>query len=130
VVTCRTHGDFKSIDPDAALCLYRIAQEALHNVVNHAGASRAEVHLRLVGNNAEITIADNGKGFDLQKQRTDAGLGLVGITERARLAGGTFTLVTAPNEGTHVRVQVPINGRTTTTTGDTPPFRGSSDRHQ
>ena len=62
--TCTAEGDFGAITPDAALCVYRIAQEALRNVVAHAGASRADVRLLQMGDQAQITIADDGQGFD------------------------------------------------------------------
>ena len=61
-LTCSAEGDFASIAPEVALCLYRIAQEALRNVIAHAGASRADVRLLRTGDDAEITIADDGKG--------------------------------------------------------------------
>ena len=63
-MTCTAEGDFGAITPDAALCVYRIAQEALRNVIAHAGASRADVKLLQVGDHAQITIADDGRGFD------------------------------------------------------------------
>ena len=59
-------GDFGAITPDAALCVYRIAQEALRNVIAHAGASRADVRLLQIGDQTQITIADDGRGFDPQ----------------------------------------------------------------
>ena len=65
VLTCSAEGDFASIAPEVALCLYRIAQEALRNVVAHAGASRADVRLLRTGDDVEMTIADDGKGFDV-----------------------------------------------------------------
>ena len=117
-VTCRTEGNFESLEPKVALCLYRIAQEALHNVVKHAGAGQAEVRLLRTGDSAELTIADDGKGFDIRTRKSGAGLGLVSITERARLAGGTVSIVTALNKGTQIRVQIPINERTMTDAGD------------
>ena len=98
-VTCRAQGDFDAIGHDAALCLYRIAQEALHNVVKHAEARHAEVVLVRTPDGAELTVSDDGKGFDIQVRTTGTGLGLVSITERARLAGGTVSIVTALNEG-------------------------------
>jgi len=107
-VTCTAEGDFESLDPEAALCLFRIAQEALHNVVKHAHASHAEVRLVRTADSAEITIVDDGSGFDVDTRKSGTGLGLISITERARLAGGTVSIVTALNEGTRVRVQVPI----------------------
>ena len=63
-MTCTAEGDFGAITPDAALCVYRIAQEALRNVIAHAGASRADVSLLQMGDQAQITIADDGRGFD------------------------------------------------------------------
>ena len=94
VLTCRAEGDFTSIAPDAALCLYRIAQEALRNVIAHSGARRADIRLLRNGEHAEITITDDGKGFDLARSlHQGKGLGLVSITERARLVGGTATIV-------------------------------------
>ena len=63
-ITCTAEGDFRDITPDAALCVYRIAQEALRNVIAHAGASGADVKLLQIGDQAQITIADDGRGFD------------------------------------------------------------------
>jgi PAS domain S-box-containing protein len=111
-MTCTSEGDFRAITPDAALCVYRIAQEALRNVIAHAGATRADVRLRLAGDQAEITIADDGRGFDtgnrLEKER---GLGLVSISERARIIGGTVSVVSRLNQGTQVQATIPLNGR-------------------
>ena len=116
-VTCSAQGDFGSLDPAAALCLYRVAQEALQNVVKHAEARQAEVRLLRTGESAELTIADDGKGFDIQTSRSGTGLGLVSMTERARLAGGTVSIVTALDKGTQIRVQIPIDARTMTEAG-------------
>jgi PAS domain S-box-containing protein len=107
-VTCRAQGDFDAIGHDAALCFYRIAQEALHNVVKHAEARHAEVALIRTPDGAELTVSDDGKGFDIQVRTAGTGLGLVSITERARLAGGTVSIVTALKKGTQVRVHVPL----------------------
>ena len=90
-MTCTAEGDFESIDTETALCLYRIAQEALHNVVKHAGARQAEVRLFRTADSDELTIADDGRGFDVaETRRNGKGLGLVSINERVRLAGGTL----------------------------------------
>ena len=100
-MTCTAEGDFESIDSETALCLYRIAQEALHNVVKHADARQAEVRLLRTADSAELTIADDGKGFDVaETRRNGKGLGLVSINERVRLAGGTLSVVTEWNKGT------------------------------
>lgn len=103
-------GDFESTDPETALCLYRVAQEALRNVVSHAGARRAEVRLIRTAHGSELSIVDDGKGFDIVRARTSgAGLGLVSINERVRLVGGSVTIVTELNKGTRVHVGIPVN---------------------
>lgn len=109
-VTCSAQGDFVSIAPEAALCLYRIAQEALRNVVVHAAARRADVRLRRTDDVAEITITDDGKGFDVASAHASrTGLGLVSITERVRLAGGAVSIVTELTKGSRVHAQIPPN---------------------
>ena len=111
-MTCTAEGDFGAITPDAALCVYRIAQEALRNVIAHAGASRAEVRVLQAGDQAEITIADDGRGFDATNRgERDKGLGLVSMSERARIMGGTVSVVSGPNQGTRVQAKIPVNGR-------------------
>ncbi len=86
--------------------LYRIAQEALNNVMQHAAASKA--HMRLVTTPAEVrmTVEDNGRGFDAENV-PDSRYGLLGLSERARLLGGAMRLETSPGEGTRVEVTVP-----------------------
>ena len=116
-VTCTAEGDFESLSPDVALCLYRIAQEALQNVTKHAHARLARVRLRRIGDTAELTISDDGKGFDIQKRGGGSGIGLVSITERARLLNGTSSVVTTLNEGTTVRVRIPIQTRLSNDSG-------------
>jgi len=111
VMRCGADGEFASIGPEAGLCLYRIAQEALRNVVAHAGASRADVRLCRKDDHAEITITDDGHGFDLNDPERRNGLGLVSITERAKLAGGTISIGPGPDQGTRVHAAIPVNGR-------------------
>ena len=92
VMKCSAEGEFASIAPDAALCVYRIAQEALRNVVAHAGASCAEIRLVEIDDHLEITITDNGQGFDVTSSDRGKGLGLVSVAERAKIAGGTLSI--------------------------------------
>ena len=111
-MTCTAEGDFRTITPDASLCVYRIAQEALRNVIAHAGASRADVRLLQIGDQAQITIADDGRGFDATNRvERDKGLGLVSMSERARIMGGTVSIVSGPNQGTRVQAKIPVSGR-------------------
>jgi PAS domain S-box-containing protein len=108
-VSCRADGNLESMAEETALCLYRITQEALRNVVKHAGARQAKVRLVRTGDAAELTISDDGNGFDAHASGSETGLGLISIAERARLAGGTVSIVTALNKGTTVRVSVPVH---------------------
>ena len=102
-------GDFNGTSGDTALCLYRVAQEALRNVVTHAGARHADIALRREGGVAELTITDDGTGFDINQARASFnGLGLVSIHERVRLAGGAVSIVTELNKGTQVRVRLSL----------------------
>ena len=122
---CAASGKFQAITPDAALCIYRIAQEALRNVIAHAGASRADVTLVQADDQAQITIADDGRGFDASEQRRAGhGLGLVSISERARIIGGTVSIVSGPNQGTRVQAKIPVNGRVKSHAG----WNGRTDR--
>jgi two-component system sensor histidine kinase UhpB len=110
-VTFRADGDFKSTSGETALCLYRVAQEGLRNVLTHANARHAEVRLRRAGDFAELSIADDGRGFDIgTASRSRHSLGLVSIGERVRLIGGTLSIITELNLGTRLHVQVPANG--------------------
>jgi signal transduction histidine kinase len=111
VMRCHADGDFASVTPEAGLCLYRIAQEALRNVVTHAGASRAEVRLCRTDDDAELTITDDGRGFDMNDPERHNGLGLVSITERAKLTGGSIRIETGANRGTRVHAMIPVSVR-------------------
>ncbi len=82
-------------------------QEALNNVVRHAGTDRAWVRLRHDGGVLELEVEDHGKGFGLAQNR---GLGLVTMRERADLLGGSIEFLTPSNGGTLVRLTVPIEG--------------------
>jgi PAS domain S-box-containing protein len=93
------------IDKDTAVCLYRITQEALRNVVKHARTGAARVSL--TGNGAlTLTIEDDGIGFDATRAR-GVGLGLASMEERARLIQAELTVDSRPGHGSVVRVRVP-----------------------
>ena len=91
-----------------ASCFYRVTQEALRNVVKHAG--KAKVQVRLLGNPNELilSIADDGIGFKLPLIRSKNSLGLVSIEERARLVDGEFSLKTKPGQGVLIRIKVAL----------------------
>jgi PAS domain S-box-containing protein len=95
------------LSPEIALCLYRIAQEALHNVARHACATLGSVTLAGGEHGLELSVTDNGAGFDPQAARTRGRLGLLSMEERARLAGGTLEIRSSPGQGTRIQVRVP-----------------------
>jgi PAS domain S-box-containing protein len=96
------------ISKDVALCLFRIAQEALGNVVKHSEADKANVELRLSANGVILHVADNGRGFDSLASNLGAGIGLIGMTERLRLVGGKLTIRSEPMRGTEILADVPL----------------------
>jgi len=106
-VTLDIRDDMKSIPSDAALCLYRVAQESLRNVAKHSGAKNAEVMLARNHESLELRIADKGAGFN-PKQRNLRGLGLISIEERVKLLHGKFEVKSQPGCGTELRVNIPL----------------------
>jgi signal transduction histidine kinase len=101
-----------SIPGDVALCLYRIVQEALRNVIKHSGAKAAAVRLDASQEELHLTIADSGIGFHPSGRGGHDGLGLISMRERLRLVGGRLSLQSQPSRGTEVHVHVPLRQRT------------------
>ena len=93
---------------ETGLTLFRILQEALHNVVKHSGVKQVDVQLSEQLNEIHLTITDAGKGFDIQAARQGRGLGLASMEERVRLVNGTVSIVSRPMGGTSIRVRVPF----------------------
>jgi signal transduction histidine kinase len=87
--------------------LYRIAQEALTNVIRHAGARRADVVLERRDDIVLILVEDDGKGFDVDGAKMAGPLGLLGMQERAEMLGGTLTVESNEGRGTTLVVEVP-----------------------
>jgi signal transduction histidine kinase len=88
--------------------LYRMAQEALNNALKHAAATSVTISLRLAGEWVELEVVDDGTGFDPEVGVNNGGLGLHSIRERAERLGGSFTLLSAPGQGTQVKVRVKL----------------------
>jgi signal transduction histidine kinase len=107
-LTLRTAGDLDGIPPTVALCLYRVAQEALRNVAAHSAAHRAEVALTRARDGLELTITDNGRGFDPAAVARGRGLGLMSIEERVRMVRGSVRIASRLGSGTTLCVQVPL----------------------
>jgi signal transduction histidine kinase len=96
------------IADDAALTLYRVAQEALQNVVKHAGATMATIDLRATRGALAMCVADDGRGFATDRPST--GIGLAGMQERVALVDGKLAIDSVPGNGTRVRVTLPRAG--------------------
>ena len=97
-----------ALPAEASLCLFRVAQEALSNTMRHAGASAVTVLLssRSTGG-LQIAVSDNGSGFDLERPRDRASLGLASMRERVRLLQGELDIESTPGRGTTVVAWVP-----------------------
>ena len=102
-------GVSSEIPKDVALCLFRIAQEALGNVVKHSHVKQAQAELCGADNEIRLRVVDAGAGFD--PRLTDAGIGLVSMRERLRLVGGTLSVRSAPSKGTEILAQVPLSAQ-------------------
>jgi signal transduction histidine kinase len=96
--------------PDAALCLYRVAQESLRNVARHARAKKAEISLRTRDGGVELEVRDNGVGFDPDAHRGAHSLGHASMRERIHLVRGRLAIRSAPGRGTSVAAWVPAGG--------------------
>ncbi len=96
--------DFPTLPPDVEQSLYRVAQEALENTAKHASASRVSLSLKTIENQIELSIHDNGKGFNTKSipNETDR-FGIRGMQERAAVIGGTLSVESRPGGGTTVR---------------------------
>ena len=112
------HAHFEAEDaphdlaPDAETACFRVAQEAINNVLRHARARNLWVRLFTAGGRLAISVRDDGRGFDLDSVRAraanGASLGLVGMEERMALAGGSFELRSSPGQGTVLLATFPI----------------------
>ena len=98
------------------LTFYRILQEALKNVEQHAHARHVSVGLTQPGDSVQLTIKDDGIGFEPDPQparrKGKVGLGLLGLRERVTYLGGTLIVKSAPGKGTTLQAQIPLMDRT------------------
>ena len=91
---------------DVSLCFYRVAQEALNNVVKHSNTSNAQVILTQDAGILRMMVKDFGSGFEIADAA--AGLGLATMKERLHTIGGAFSVVSKPGEGTMISAEAPI----------------------
>jgi len=102
----------QDIEPDTETACFRVAQEAITNVIRHAKARTVWVRLFMASGRLALSVRDDGRGFDLDAVRrrgaSGASLGLIGMEERIALAGGSFELRASPGQGTVVLATFPL----------------------
>jgi len=111
-VSCDTDETVNELSPGAALCLYRIAQEALGNAAKHAHAQRVEVRLTRSDGRVALTVSDDGVGCAPGQIGRSGGLGLINMRERVFQLNGTFEFSSEPGRGATLRVTVPFRPAT------------------
>jgi signal transduction histidine kinase len=107
IIELRVSPHAKDLPEDVALCLYRVAQEALGNALRHAEAQRIDVALQIERHQVELIITDNGKGFVTEGEGC-RGLGLMSIDERTKLLGGSYRLQSTLGKGTELCIRIPL----------------------
>jgi two-component system sensor histidine kinase UhpB len=108
-VAFHTDGKLEGLPMEVALCVFRIAQEAQHNIALHAHAQSVQASLSQNGDGLELTVTDDGQGFNVAEARQGDGLGLLSMDERARLLRGRVHIDSAPRQGTTIRAVVPLD---------------------
>ncbi len=106
----RLEGSVRPLPVRAEVGLYRIAEEALRNVVEHAQASHAQLLLTFLPRQVRLTVADDGIGFDPLQTPPDA-FGIRGMRERAQLLGGSLLVQSRPGQGARLLVTLPLGGQ-------------------
>ncbi|MEU9447441.1 sensor histidine kinase [Streptomyces sp. NPDC048277] len=102
-------GEHRPLPPGVELCAYRVVQEALTNVLKHAGRAHARVLLRYGPQDLTVSVLDDGEGVNPDRVRTGAGHGLIGMRERAKLYGGTISVGPRPEGGFAVELTLPTS---------------------
>jgi signal transduction histidine kinase/ligand-binding sensor domain-containing protein len=113
--TARFASELENLDglfsPEMEICLYRIIQEGLNNVVKHAAATEVILELKRDSNAVRFSLLDNGRGFLKTNRKSNGSLGLESIAERAKFLGGTFEIQSAPGKGTRLTVSLAVPPR-------------------
>ena len=103
------HNIPRMIPNDVSLCLYRISQEALWNIVKHSSAREGKLELSGYPEEIDLCISDAGTGFDTEIAKEKTGLGLISMRERLRAVGGRLSVESEPSRGTQICARVPLS---------------------
>jgi PAS domain S-box-containing protein len=119
---CKEFGDHQKVDidfeshdlprflqPEIALCLFRVLQEAVRNSAKHSGVRDFQVRSWGTSNGIYLTVRDSGVGFEIDLAKNSRGLGLISMEERLKLVNGTLSIESQPNSGTTIRARVPLS---------------------
>lgn len=113
MVEIDANGDLESLAPQLNASLFRIAQEAINNILRHSEAKNVEINFAQVEGRIVVEVADDGQGFDPSSVKEKAlqlhHIGLLGMQERAELIGGSTEVISEPGSGTKIVISVPCN---------------------
>jgi len=101
-------GDFESLNTTIKIYIFRIAQEALNNIVKHAGATSVEINLVRKKDEVLFKIRDDGKGFNLQEIKAGTGHGMNNMRDRVNLLEGAIEIESHENKGTEIAIDIPV----------------------
>ena len=99
------------MNPLAEVTVFRLVQECLGNIQRHAEASQVEVTLRTTPHGLDVTVRDDGRGFDPAEVASDAtkqGMGLINMRERAEILDARLSVESRPGNGCHIRLSIPL----------------------
>lgn len=120
-VTVTVTGTVRALAPGVELCIYRVVQESLTNVLKHAGPARARVSVDYREHEIVVHVVDDGRGSAPPRQDSGHGQGLIGMRERAKLYGGTLTTGARAQGGFGVVLTLPLSSETVADTGNRQP---------
>lgn len=106
-------GEEKELPPQIEIAVFRVAQEAITNIVKHSQAHNVLINVEYQEKSIVIEIEDDGRGFELEKMTSPTpegqGMGLMGMRERVELLGGSFEIESYPDQGTQIAVKIPLD---------------------
>jgi signal transduction histidine kinase len=107
-IDLKLEGQLEVLPADSAIACYRLVQEALNNVLRHSGATHAKITLERAGDQLDVEVFDDGKGIDYDPNSvSDGHFGLMGLEERIRAIGGSFSFGRAESGGTRLKARLP-----------------------
>jgi signal transduction histidine kinase len=110
-VTLDLDGTLQDLSNEICLCIYRILQEGLRNIAQHAMATDIQVMLSRKDDTVHFMVKDKGKGFDPASNKKSVGLGMASMAERGRLIQGDLNIESHPGKGTVIKLKAPYASR-------------------